>query len=200
MSTVGLEKAIIGAGGFAREIRAALGLPYIKFFVDEEYQKVESNIFGLSQFDPEKYEVVVAIGDPTDRANMVNKLPKNTQYFTFIDPSVQLHDNNIQIGEGSIICAGTIITTNVTIGKHAHLNLLTTIGHDTQIGNYFTTAPGSKISGNNTIKDRVYFGTNSSTKEKINICSDVIIGSNATVVKDINESGVYVGTPAKKIK
>jgi len=200
MSGGKLEKAIIGAGGFAREVRASLNLPNIKFFVDEEYEKIEENIYGLSKFDPSKYEVIIAIGDPIDRANMVNKLPKNTHYFTFIDSSVQILDKNIEIGEGSIICAGSIITTNIRLGKHTHLNLLTTIVHDVTSGDYLTTAPGAKISGNVNIKDCVYIGTNASIKEKLKIHNNVIIGSNAAVVKDINTSGVYVGVPTKKIK
>lgn len=195
-----MELAIIGAGGFAREVKAAIGDPSIKFFVDDEYMNPESGVYGLSKFDPEKYQVVVAVGDPTDRENIVKRLPENTKYFTFIDPSSIILDENIQIGEGSIICAGSIITTNVKLGKHTHLNLLTTIGHDTQIGDYFTTAPGTKVSGNCNIEDRVYFGTNSSVRQKVDICSDVTIGLNAGVVKNITESGVYVGVPAKKIK
>jgi sugar O-acyltransferase (sialic acid O-acetyltransferase NeuD family) len=194
-----MEKAIIGAGGFAREVQAAMGID-CKFFVDDEYMKVESGIYGLSQFNPEKYKVVVAIGDPTDRANMIAKLPSNTKYFTFVDPTVTILGADVKIGEGSIICAGCIITTNVQLGKHTHLNLLSTIGHDTTTGDYFTTAPGAKISGNCIIGNRVYIGTNASTRQKLNICDDVIIGMNATVVKDIIEPGVYVGIPAKKIK
>ena len=90
--------------------------------------------------------------------------------------------------------------TNVKIGKHAHLNLLTTIGHDCEIGDYFTTAPGSKISGNCKIYDCVYVGTNASIKQKLSIESFTTIGSGAAVVKDIEEPGVYAGVPAKKIK
>tara|TARA_R110000803_G_scaffold182605_1_gene244981 strand:+ start:102 stop:689 length:588 start_codon:yes stop_codon:yes gene_type:complete len=195
-----MEHAIIGAGGFGREIRAAMGTPDMNFFVDDEYEDLDNNILGLSKFDPKKYQVVIAVGDPTDRENIVKRLPKNTKYFTFIDPSSVILDKNIQIGEGSIICAGSIITTNVKLGKHTHLNLLTTIGHDTQIGDYFTTAPGAKISGNCNIEDRVHFGTNASVRQKVDICSDVTIGLNAGVVKNIKEPGVYVGVPAKKIK
>jgi sugar O-acyltransferase (sialic acid O-acetyltransferase NeuD family) len=195
-----IEHAIIGAGGFGREIKAAMGIPDIKFFVDDKYEDLNNNILGLSKFDPKKYIVVVAIADPLGRYEMVQKLPKETKYFTFIDPSVQIHDDNIQIGEGSIICAGTIITTNVKIGKHAHLNLITTIGHDCEIGDYFTTAPGVQISGNEKIGNRVYFGTRSCIKQKLSVCDDVSIGMNAGVVKNITEPGVYVGTPAKKIK
>lgn len=195
-----MKYALIGAGGFAREIRAAMQTPDIQFFVNDEYEDLDNNILGLSKFNPKEYMVAVAIGDPIVRHNIVQSLPKETKYFTFIDPTAQIHDDNVQVGEGSIICAGTIITTNVKLGKHTHLNLLTTIGHDTQIGDYFTTAPGAKISGNCNIKDRVYFGTNSSVKQKVDICDDVTIGLNAGVVKNITESGVYIGIPAKKIK
>jgi sugar O-acyltransferase (sialic acid O-acetyltransferase NeuD family) len=195
-----MEHAIIGAGGFGREIKAAMGIPNIKFFVDDSYENLDNNILGLSKFDPKKYSVVIAIADPRDRYNVVQKLPKETKYFTFIDPSAQIHDDNIQIGEGSIICAGTIITTNVKIGKHAHINLITTIGHDCTIGDYFTTAPGVQISGNETIGNRVYFGTRSCIKQKLTICDDVTIGMNSGVVKNITEPGIYVGTPAQKLK
>jgi UDP-3-O-[3-hydroxymyristoyl] glucosamine N-acyltransferase len=103
------------------------------------------------------------------------------------------------IGEGSIICPNTILTTNIKIGNHTHLNLGSTIGHDTITGDFFTTAPGVKISGNCIIGDRVYFGTNSSVRERITICDDVTIGLNGGVVKNINEPGTYVGVPVKKI-
>jgi sugar O-acyltransferase (sialic acid O-acetyltransferase NeuD family) len=195
-----MELAIIGAGGFAREVKAALGQPDIKLFVDDQYLTTELGIHGLSQFDPEKYMVVVAIGDPRDRFDLIQRLPKETKYFTFIDPSAIIMDENIQIGEGSIICAGTILTTNIKIGKHTHLNLHTTVGHDCEIGDYFTTAPGAKISGNCKIHDCVYVGTNASVKEKTSIHSFTTIGMNAAVVKHIEEPGVYVGIPAKKIK
>lgn len=193
-----LKKAIVGAGGFAREVAAAMGVN-CPFFVDDIYQNEELNVFGLSEFDPNNYEVVVAIGDPIEREAMVKKLPYSTKYFTFVDPSARIFGVNVNIGEGSIVCAGSIITTSVTIGKHAHINLLSTIGHDTVIGDYFTCAPGSKISGNCNIADRVYLGTNSSIRQKIDIISDVIIGLNGGVVRNITEPGVYIGTPATKV-
>ena len=194
-----MEKALIGAGGFAREIMVHMD-QHLPCFIDDEYYDGRENTFKLSEFDPNKYEVLVAIGDPRDRFDMVQKLPKNTKYFTFIHPSSIILGNDVNIGEGSIICAGCILTTNVKLGKHTHLNLQTTIGHDCIIGDYFTTAPGVKISGNCKIYDGVYIGTNASVKQKITIHSLSTIGMNAGVVKDINESGTYVGIPVKKIK
>jgi sugar O-acyltransferase (sialic acid O-acetyltransferase NeuD family) len=199
-----MKKAIIGAGGFAKEVYWSLSELERKnavFFVDDNFW-VENNkkIFPLSSFNPNEYEVVIAIGNPKSRFNMAQKLPNNTKYFTHIHPSSLILGNDVSIGEGSIICAGSIITTNVKIGKHCHLNLQTTIGHDCEIGDFFTTAPGVKVSGNCVIKNFVYLGTNSSVKEKITIHEFVTVGLNSGVVKDITESGIFTGTPAKLLK
>ena len=193
------EKVLIGAGGFAREIKASMCEPNMKCFVDDDYY-IEGNldnIHPLSEFDSSKYLALIAIGDPIDRAMMVKKLPLDTKYYNHIHKSVIILGKDVKLGNGIIICAGCILTTNIIIGDHAQLNLKTTIGHDCKIGEYFTTAPGAKISGNCNIGNGVYVGTNASIREKITICNKVTIGLNAGVVKDIKHSGVYVGTPAK---
>ena len=199
-----MKKGIVGVGGFGREVYWSLNQTErdnTVFFVDDEYWKQEDEkVLPLSEFNSEEYEIVIAIGDPNLRKKMVEKLPKDTKYFKHINSSVIILDPNTQIGEGSIICAGTILTTNIKIGKHSHLNLHTTIGHDVTIGDFFTTAPGVKISGNCNIGNEVYVGTNSSIKEKIKITDSVTIGLNSGVVKNILEPGVYIGTPCKKIK
>jgi len=196
-----MKRALIGAGGFAREIKAHIGDVTMRCFVDDVFWRENNNyIYPLSQFNPNEYEILVAIGDPKDRYDMIQRLPKETKYFTYIHPSAQILGQDVTIGKGSIICAGCILTTNIIIGDHAHLNLQTTIGHDCIIGNYFTTAPGAKVSGNCLIHDGVYIGTNASIKQKISIHSFATIGLNAGVVKSIEDSGTYIGIPAKKIK
>jgi UDP-3-O-[3-hydroxymyristoyl] glucosamine N-acyltransferase len=103
------------------------------------------------------------------------------------------------IGDGSVITAGCIVTVNVKIGKHAHLNLQTTVGHDSIIGDYFTTAPGARINGNSCIGHSVYVGSNATLRQGINVCNNALIGMGAIVVKDVTEKGVYVGNPAEKL-
>lgn len=195
-----MKKAIIGSGGFGREVKRLLldndPGQIIDFFVEDDYVTTE---FPLSKLDINEYEVVVAIGNPHIRKKIVESLPRETKYFTAIHKSCQILDDNIEIGEGSIICSNTILTTNIKIGKHCHLNLQTTIGHDVEIGDFFTTAPGVKISGNCKIGNFVYIGTNASVREKIKIVDDVIIGLNGAVVKNIETDGTYVGVPVKKI-
>jgi UDP-3-O-[3-hydroxymyristoyl] glucosamine N-acyltransferase len=107
--------------------------------------------------------------------------------------------DDIEIGEGSFIGAYSILTSNIKLGKHTILNRSNHIGHDCEIGNYFSAMPGAIVSGNVTIHDLVYMGNNSSIKEKLSIHSLTTIGMNGAVVKDIEELGIYVGVPTKKI-
>ena len=108
-------------------------------------------------------------------------------------------DSNIEVDEGSFIGANSILTTNIKIGKHALLNRGNHIGHDCEIGEYFSMMPGAIVSGNVRIEDQVYMGTNSSIREKLSICGMSTIGMNSCVVKDIKIVGRYVGTPGKRI-
>ena len=191
-----MKKVLIGNGGHAREVMAQMGVELLRF-VDDEY--VDNETLPLSEFDPKKHVAMIAIADSKVRFEMVQKLPKGTQFFTFIHPTALLM-NSVEIGEGSFIGAYSILTTNVKIGKHAILNRGNHIGHDCEIGNYFSAMPGSIVSGNVRIDNCVYMGNNSSIREKLWVHSFSTIGMNAAVVKHIENSGTYVGVPAKWIK
>tara|TARA_B110000503_G_C7167319_1_gene422562 strand:- start:4079 stop:4651 length:573 start_codon:yes stop_codon:yes gene_type:complete len=190
-----MKKVLIGNGGHAREVMAQMGVNLLRF-VDDQY--VDSDTLPLSQFDPTEHIAMVAVSNSKDRFDIVQKIPKETQFFTFIHPTALIM-GDVEIGEGSFIGAYSILTTNIKIGKHAILNRGNHIGHDCQIGNYFSAMPGSIVSGNVTINDCVYLGNNSSIKEKLSIHSLVTIGSNAAVVRNIEDNGTYVGVPTKKI-
>lgn len=192
-------KVLIGNGGHAREVQAQIGNNFLRFVDDKYWEEGDDSLLPLSEFNSEKYVVMIAIANSKDRENIVKKLPTNTKYFSFIHPTAQLMSNDIIIGEGSFIGANSIITCNVKIGKHAILNRSNHIGHDCIIGDYFSAMPGSIVSGNVTLGNRVYIGTNSSIREKINLCDDVIIGLNTGIVMDIVETGVYVGQNIRKL-
>jgi sugar O-acyltransferase (sialic acid O-acetyltransferase NeuD family) len=198
-----MKKAIIGFGGFAKEVYYSMissGEEVSTFFVNDEYYKNQENVLPLSKLNIDEYQLVVAIGDPILRKRIIDSLPKETKYFTHIHKSVIKLSDDVIIGEGSIVCSGTILTNNIKLGKHTHLNLMSAVGHDTITGDFFTTAPGAKVSGNCVIGNCVYLGTNASIREKITICDNVTIGLNSGVVKNIELSGVYGGLPSKKIK
>ena len=192
-----MKRALIGYGGHAKEVMAQMGVK-LTCFVDDNYVVYGTN--PISEFDPKEYVVMVAVANSKDRFNITQRLPKETKYFTWVHPTALIMDDNIEIGDGSFIGAYSILTTNIKIGKHTILNRGNHIGHDCEIGDYFSAMPGAIVSGNVKISDLVYMGNNSSIREKLSIHSLSTIGMNSAVVKDIEEHGVYVGVPSKKIK
>jgi sugar O-acyltransferase (sialic acid O-acetyltransferase NeuD family) len=203
---------VIGFSSFTREILCNLKKRFDIFISEDHYrqdtfhstipniQKIYNcNVYNLSNFNTSQYDALITLSNIELRKDIVSSMPKNTSYYTYIDKYAHIMNKNCIIGKGSVICSGVIITSNVKIGDFNHLNLNTTIGHDTITGSYFTTAPGVNVSGNCVIGDSVYCGTNSAIRENIKVCNNVVLGLNAGVVKDITVSGVYTGTPCKKM-
>ena len=199
--------AIFGTGGFAREVACILhdqgrGDRIVAFYEpDEVYEARE--LLGVavrpqSAFDPAKYGAAVGIGNPSIREKVVGELPAETVFETLIHPTVVM-SQWVEVGAGSIICAGCILTCQISIGEHCHINLNTTVGHDCTFGHFCTVAPGANISGNCEFGNRVDVGTQASFRQHVRICDDAVIGMGTVVVKDIVEAGTYVGVPAKKV-
>ena len=203
---------IVGTGGFAREALCCL-LDIFKhetvshqgkvFFLDHDGKGVKGELLGfpvlqISQFEASIYQTVIAIGNPKTRKFVVNDLPADTHYVTLIHPAVVI-SKWVEIGGGSILTAGCVLTTQIKLGRHSHLNLNTTVGHDVVLGDFFTSATNVSISGICELGTCVYFGSNSAIKQGLHVCDDVIIGMGAMVVKSINSPGTYVGAPVQKI-
>jgi sugar O-acyltransferase (sialic acid O-acetyltransferase NeuD family) len=201
---------ITGTGGFAKEvftIVSALNLEnnFEGFAEPDEFilkGLVPKSVLGFpvipySQINIDNHQLSIAIGDSIIREKIVNQFPDNTDYITLIHPNVIL-TRFVEIGEGSIICAGSILTIDIVLGRHSQLNLNTTVGHDCRIGDFFTTAPNTNISGECVIGNHVYFGTASSIKQRINVGNNITVGMGAVVTKNLDEPGVYIGMPAIK--
>jgi len=198
----------MGTGGFAREVLCLIWdlgrYDQVKAFVEADaayshQQLMNIPVISQSQFDPFGAEVVIAIGDPVTRHKVSQALPRDTDYATLIHPSV-IMSPWVKIGAGSIICARTTLTCDISLGKHTQLNLHTTVGHDCVLEDFVTTAPAVNISGMCHLERKIYVGTNAAIRQNIRITEGTTIGMGAVVVKDITESGVYVGNPCRKIK
>ena len=213
MESSSKKLCIFGTGGFGRETLLvyidslkAVGKDYrdtVVFMVSDQ-NFTQAKVMGVpvirqSEFDVSQYRVVIAIGEPKTRKSVVAQLPQETEYTSLIHPTAVVSEW-VDIGVGSIITAGVIVTCNIVLGKHTQLNLHTTIGHDCSIGDYFTTAPGAKISGICEFGQCVYFGTSAAVRQGVSICDDVTIGMGGVVVKNIDDPGVYIGNPLKKLE
>jgi sugar O-acyltransferase (sialic acid O-acetyltransferase NeuD family) len=203
---------IIGVGGFGREVlwlveRINKVEPTwdILGFVDDN-ESVQHSIIDsypvLGNCDwlrNQKDEIyaICAIGASKVRKNVIQKLCA-IRYATIIDPSVIMSDK-ISIGMGCILCAGTIITVGISLGSHTIVNLDCTIGHDAVLNDFVTLYPSVNISGNTILEECVEMGTGAQIIQGISICKDTIVGAGAVVVKNITETGTYIGVPARRL-
>jgi len=109
----------------------------------------------------------------------------------------------VELGKGSVICAGSILTTNIEIGRHVHVNLGCLIGHDVRIGDYSTLSPGCHVSGNVHIGEKVFLGTgaviiNGSPDKPLIIGDGAVIAAGACVIQDVEPRTMVAGVPAKR--
>lgn len=208
--------AIYGAGGFGREVLTLINdinkinpqYQVIGFFDDGISKGTDVNglsaLGGINELNNVKEEVsvVLAIGNPETKKSILKKITNRLVDFpTIIHPSVMIGDEKyVSIGQGCIICGGTIITTDIIINDFVILNLSCTVGHDTVIGRYSAFMPSVNISGEVQIGEGVYVGTGAKIINQLSIGSDTIIGAGAVVAKDIPSSCTAVGVPAKVIK
>lgn len=207
---------IIGASGFGREIawlveRINKVEPTWNLigFVDDnaEIQNTEINgyrVLGTSD-DVIKYPdsyYICAVGASRTRERIINRVKQinpNIKFGTVIDPSVEV-SNLVTIGEGTIICANTIITVNISIGSHVIINLDCTVGHDAILNDFVTLYPSVNVSGMTNIGYCSELGTGMQIIQGKTVGEYSIVGAGAVVVKDIPSRCTAVGSPAKPFK
>lgn len=203
---------IIGVGGFGREV-AWLVERINKIeptwdlvgFVDDNKSLHDTNVgkykvLGDCEWlnsQEGTYYAVCAIGAAKVRKKVINKL-QNIKFATLIDPTAEMSER-IEIGEGTIVCAHSILTVDISLGSHVIINLDCTVGHDAVINNFVTLYPSVNVSGNTALEDCVEVGTGTQIIQGLKITEGTIIGAGAVVAKNIEKTGIYVGIPARKM-
>lgn len=116
---------------------------------------------------------------------------------TFIGPFVEIQ-KDVKIGKNSKVQSHSFICELVTIGDN------TVIAHGVMFINDLFANGGPANGDKNlwkstTIGNNVSIGSNATILPVV-ICDNVVIGAGSVVTKNITESGIYVGNPAKKIR
>lgn len=198
---------IIGVNGHGKvvaDIATAMGeYEEITFLCNFEKKKecMGFPIIGKNE-DAVKYieeaDFVVAIGDGEMRRNIMAELTKAGAFFaTLVHPSAVI-GSRVEIGEGTVVMAGTVINAESKIGKGCIINTAASVDHNCVLGDYVHVAVGAHLCGMVCVGDGTWIGAGATVKNGIHICRDCIIGLGAAVVKNIKETGTYIGVPAKR--
>lgn len=211
------ELVVVGAGGFGREVLDVVDAVNLSADAplwsvtgvvddhpsDQNLERLQSR--GVRYLGPSSAVLgwgtpthyVVGVGSP--HARRAISMAFDAAGFTaatLIHPSVTFgHD--VEIGSGSVICAGVRLTTNISLGRHVHLNLNSTVGHDSRVGDFTSANPLSSISGDCVIEDEVLIGVGGVVLNGLTVGRGSTVGGSACVVKDVLPGVVVKGIPAR---
>lgn len=200
---------IIGSGGHAKVIMDIINeINFIKIntyhiigiFDDNKTGylnnvKILDTINNINKYDVDSF--VIAIGNDEIRKKIYEKY-KNFIWETLIHPMSYI-SKNIFIGEGTVICAGSLIQTEVNIGKHCIINTGSSIDHETIIGDFTSICPKATICGQVKIGTCTMIGANSTIIQNIIIGDNCIVGAGTVIIRCVNNNSKIVGNPGKII-
>lgn len=207
---------IYGAGGFGREVawlierinKVKHEWNILGFIDDNKTELFGRNINNLQLLGGKEWfaannaEIYVTcpVGHSKVRSSMLQFLGQysNVKLATLIDPSVVIGNTSV-IGIGSIICYGARITVNAKIGKGVVVNIGSSVGHDSNLGDYCTLFVNVMVSGAVKLGENSEIGSGAFLRECLTICNDVVVAPLSSVLRDISESGIYAGNPARRI-
>lgn len=205
-----MDKIVIaGSGGLVREIKALIDrinlknarYEFVGYVVND---RVGDDVFGNDDFlcnYGSPLNVVIAVGDMKLRKKLseIYGKNKNLMFPNIIDPSVIII-GEMNIGQGNIICAGTVFSIDVKIHNFSLINMGCTIAHDDEVEDFVSINPGCNLSGGVHICSLTEIGTGTQIVQGKKVGSNVDVWAGSTVIKDIPDDCLVFGVPARIVR
>lgn len=209
---------IVGAGGFGREVYAIVeamrtsGADWeVEGFADDHPSssnsirvralgsQVIASVSDLaSRQNP--YHAVIAVGSTTGRQSIASRLSGSpVSYPTLIHPHSTLGPALV-LSEGVVVASGARLSTNITVGRHVHIDQNCTVGHDTEIRDFVRLNPQACVSGSVQIASRSTIGANATILQGIKIGEGATVGAGAVVTRDVPDRCIVAGVPARALR
>jgi UDP-N-acetylbacillosamine N-acetyltransferase len=201
---------IVGAGGqgkIAADCAESMGVFSQIRFLDENHATMPR----LASWDvvdsPDNAQIYideqscffVAIGNNQARARVQASLSaQGANLRTLIHPSAVVSQHS-KIGKGTLVNAGAIINVLASIGEGCIINTAATVDHDCRLGDFVHLAPGVHLAGTVTIGKESFLGIGTVVIPNVKIGYSVVIGAGSTVLVDVPDKVVAVGSPVKVI-
>jgi len=211
--------AIVGAGGFAREVawlvrdinRVNPSYELLGYIVSDlsrlgEHDSREQILgdYGWIERNLGKVDsLAIGVGTPSARKKISIELEKQfpkLEWPPLLHPTAQFDCSSSQIGRGGILCAGVIGTVNLHVEPFSLVNLACTIGHEARIGQYGVLNPTVNISGGADLGEGILVGTGAQILQYVRIGDNATVGAGAVVTNDVAAGETVIGIPAKPLK
>ena len=170
--------------------------------------KIDEEVLGYPVIgDFNEYEVlreeythaIVAVGNNDLRLKLTEALlERGYEVPVFIHPSAVVSQFS-SIGVGTIVMPQAVINVSAQVGKACIVNTGVTIEHDCQIGDGVHLSPSATLGGTVSVGDRSWICIGAKVINNITIGERVTVGAGAVVIDDIDEFGIYIGVPARRM-
>ena len=198
---------LVASSGLAREtleaVRGAGGYEAIGFVDDNPvlWGELVDGVKVLGNLDVVRDHpdaaVVLCVGKGGARESLATRLDLDeARYATVIHPSVFVPPS-CTIGAGSILLAGCVLTTSVTVGRHAVAMPNVTLTHDDVVEDFATLCAGVTLGGSVHIGARAYIGMNASILERLTVGANAVVGMGSVVLGEIPGNETWAGVPAR---
>lgn len=204
--------AFLGAGSFSDGVLSWLDnheYEFVGYFDDKGIDRYRQHkVFGkihevLSYLENGTIDgVFVTIGDNVKRKEVFEMVAQQhyDKIINIISDKAYVSDESSINGRGIFIGFSAFIGAESRISDNCIVNTAAIVEHHTIVESHCNIAPRATVNGLCYIGEAVYIGSAATVIQMIHVAQCVTIGAGAVVVRDILESGTYVGVPAKKIK
>ncbi|PER35107.1 acetyltransferase [Bacillus cereus] len=200
---------IIGASGHGKVI-ADIALKMnkwqsIAFLDDNENVKssmgreIIDNSASISKY-VDDYDFFVGIGNNVVREKIQRKLETEGASISVLIHPGAIIGEQVYLEAGTVVMAGAVINCCTKIGKGCIINTASTVDHDNVIEDYVHISPGANLAGTVKVGRSTWLGIGSVISNNVNIAGNCKIGAGTVVIKDVTESGTYVGVPARRLQ
>jgi len=155
----------------------------------------------LSLPDQDSYQYIIAVSyDLEERKKLIEYVDQhNLDLITVISDTALIGTTSAAvIHPGTFIFPFCNISIASIIGRHCIIGSYSLVGHYASIGNNCLLRPGVMVTGKSTIGNNCIINTRSTITNNSTLSDNIEIMAFTNVVKNIAQSGRYIGTTAKR--
>ncbi|WP_101523656.1 acetyltransferase [Nocardioides houyundeii] len=147
------------------------------------------------------HDVLVCAGRGQVRHALVERLAEHgvgqERYATCIHPQV-LVPEGCQVGAGSVVLGGVVMTADVRLGAHVVVMPHVTLTHDDVVAEFATLCAGVRLGGGVLVGPMAYLGMSSSVREGLSVGPGAVLGMGAALIRHLPAGETWVGIPARR--
>ena len=208
---------IVGAGGLAREVMAAVHAVNsvaptwtVLGLLDDNPARHGDQVDGVPVLGPAGLvadhpdaHVVLCTASTRNQASRRDiaarlRLPAE-RYARIVHPTASIAAGT-ELGAGTIVLALVAVTAPQRIGAHVVVMPHVTITHDDQIADHVTFASRVSLSGTVSVGEAAYLGTGAMVREGLSVGAGALLGMGAVVLEDVPPGQLWVGCPARYLR